>query len=81
MADTVKLQVFDGVINATNISDKDIDGEIVIYYKNAASDLFYGGITYRIQIQDGLKADEIRQVMTQHASDTGSKIMFVTVSQ
>jgi len=53
----------------------------VVYYKNAAQDIYYGGITYRITIEGGLKAGEIRQTMTKHASDTGSKIMFVTTSQ
>ncbi len=79
--DKLKIGIVDGAINVTNISGEDITGNIVVYYKNAAQDLYYGGITYRITIEGGLKADEIRQVMTNHASDTGSKIMFVTVSQ
>ena len=79
MEDKLKIGIVDGAINVTNISGEDIPGNIAVYYKNAASDIYYGGITYRIQIQGGLKADEIRQVMTNHASDTGSKIMFVTI--
>lgn len=79
--DKLKIGIVDGAINVTNISGEDIEGNIVVYYKNAAQDLYYGGITYRITIEGGLKADEIRQVMTNHASDTGSKIMFVTISQ
>ena len=66
-------------INITNISGEDIPGTISVYYKNSAADIYYGGITCRIQIQGGLKADEICQVMTKHASDTGSRILFVTV--
>ena len=81
MEDKLKIGIVDGAINVTNISGEDIPGTIAVYYKNAAADIYYGGITYRIQIQGGLKADEIRQVMTNHASDTGSKIMFVTISQ
>lgn len=81
MEDKLKIGIVDGAINVTNISGEDIPGIISVYYKNAAADIYYGGITYRIQIQGGLKADEIRQVMTQHASDTGSQIMFVTISQ
>ena len=81
MEDKLKIGIMDGAINVTNISGEDIPGTIAVYYKNAAADIYYGGITYRIQIQGGLKADEIRQVMTNHASDTGSKIMFVTISQ
>lgn len=79
--DKLKIGIVDGAMNVTNISGEDISGNIVVYYKNAAKDLYYGGITYRITIEGGLKADEIRQVMTNHASDTGSKIMFVTISQ
>lgn len=79
-ADKLKIGIVDGAINVTNISSADIPGNIVVYYKNAAQDLYYGGITYRITIEGGLKADEIRQVMTNHASDTGSKIMFVTIA-
>lgn len=79
--DKLKIGIVDGAVNVTNISGADIAGNIVVYYKNAAADLYYGGITYRVTIEGGLKADEIRQVMTNHASDTGSKIMFVTISQ
>lgn len=79
--DKLKIGIVDGAINVTNISGEDIEGNIVVYYKNAAQDLYYGGITYRITIEGGLKADEIRQVMTNHASNTGSEIMFVTISQ
>ena len=79
--DKLKIDIVDGTINVTNISGADIAGNIVVYYKNAAAGLYYGGITYRITIEGGLKADEIRQVMTNHASDTGSKIMFVTITQ
>lgn len=75
----LKLQILDGAINVTNISGEDISEDIVIYYKNAAADIYYGGITYRVRIEDGLKADEIKQIMASHFSDSGSKIMFVTV--
>lgn len=77
--DKLQLQVLDGALNVTNISGGDITGDVVIYYKNAASDLYYGGITYRVRIEGGIKADEIKQIMASHFSDTGSKIMFVTV--
>ena len=75
----LKFQNLDGVINITNISGKDINGDITVYYKNAATDLLYGGITYRIRLEGGLKADEIRQIMASHFSKSGSRIMFATV--
>ena len=77
--ETLKFQVLDGAINITNISGEDIAGDIVVYYKNAAADLYYGGITYRVRIEGGLKADEIRQIMASHFSESGSKLMFVTI--
>lgn len=75
----LKLQTLDGVINISNISGEDITGDIVIYYKNAAVDLLYGGITYRIRLEGGLKANEIRQIMASHFTQSGSRIMFATV--
>lgn len=75
----LKLQVLDGAMNVINVSGKDIDGDVIIYYKNAAADLYYGGITYRVRIEGGIKSDEIKQVMASHFSDTGSRIMFVTI--
>lgn len=81
LEEQLEVQIIDGAINVTNISGEDITGTIAVYYKNAAADLLYGGITYRISIEGGLPSGEIRQVMTNHASDTGSRIMFVTIAQ
>ena len=79
MEDTVKVQILDGVINVTNVSDSDIDGEIVVYYKNSASDLYYGGITYRSRVTGGLAKGETRQIAGAHASKSGSALMFVQI--
>lgn len=75
----LELQILDGGINVTNISGEDIAGEVSIYYKNAAADLYYGGITYRVRIEGGIRANEIKQIMASHFDDTGSKILFVTI--
>ena len=80
-ADKLSIQILDGAINVTNLTQEDIPGRISIYYKNTASGVYYGGITYRVTLENGLKAGEIRQVMASHFSDTGSEIMFVTISQ
>ena len=77
----LSIQTLKGAINVTNISGEDIPGRITVYYKNKAGGLYYGGITYRITLEDGLKAGEIKQVMTSHFSDTGSEILFVTIAQ
>lgn len=79
--DQLKLQVLNGAINVTNISDKDISGDIYIYYKNSAVDVYYGGITYRTRIESGLAAGEIKQVMGTHFSESGSAILFVTIGE
>ena len=78
--DKLEIQILDGAINVKNISGMDIDGNVVIYYKNVAAGVYYGGITYRITLEGGLKADEVRQLMASHFSDTGSEIMFVTIA-
>ena len=79
--DKLSFQILNGAINVTNISGEDISGDIVIYYKNAATDLYYGGITYRIVLEGGLKAGEIRQMLGTHFAETGSEIVFVTIAQ
>ena len=79
--DKLELNTSDGVINVTNISGEDITGDIVIYYKNAAQDLYYGGITYRVTVAGGLKAGELKQALTNHYSPSGSEILFITISQ
>lgn len=79
--DKLELQILDGVINVTNISGQDITGDIMIYYKNSASDVYYGGITYRVRIEGGLEKDEIRQVMADHFSESGSTLMFATCGE
>lgn len=74
----ITIQALNGAMNITNISGEDITDDVVIYYKNSAQDVFYGGITYRIRIEGGMKADEIKQIMASHFSASGSTIMFVT---
>lgn len=77
--DQVDIMVLDGAMNVTNISGEDIEDIVSIYYKNAAADLYYGGITYRVRIEGGIRAGEIKQIMADHFYANGSKIMFVTV--
>lgn len=78
-AGQLKIQGLNGAVNVTNISGKDIEGDIVIYYKNVYGGTMYGGITYRITIQGGLKAGQVRQIMTRHFITDVSRIMFVTI--
>ena len=75
----LQLQVLEGGLNVTNISGQDITGDVVIYYKNATQGIYYGGITYRVRLQGGIKAGEIKQIMADHFSATGSEIVFITI--
>ena len=77
--DKIKIQILGSALNITNISGSDITGDVVIYYKNASSDMLYGGITYRVTVTGGLKAGEIKQLTGSHFSASGSRIMFATI--
>lgn len=77
--DVLDVQLLPGGLNVTNISGQDITDDIVIYYKNAQEGLYYGGITYRVRLEGGLKAGELRQLMNAHLTVTGTELMFVTI--
>lgn len=75
--DKLEIQVLDGAINITNISGEDITDTIVLCYKNVSNGVYHGGIAYRVRVEGGLKADEIRQAMGTHFHQDGSEILFV----
>lgn len=76
--DVFEINGTDGAINIKNISDKDIDGDVVVSYKNYANDMFYGGITYRITVTGGIKAGEMKQAPAGHFSSSSSKVLTAT---
>ena len=76
--DVLEISELEGALNIKNISEKDISGQIAVYYKTVEDEMYQGGITYRALIKDGLKAGEIRQVMTKHFTIDKSEILFVT---
>lgn len=77
--DKLWIQPLDGGFNIKNVSDEDIVGKIVIYFKNYTADRYAGGITYSGTIKNGLKAGEIRQVMSSHFSASDTRVVFVTI--
>ncbi len=81
LEDMLRISGPEGVLNVQNISDADIDGDIYVYYKYAAEDLYYGGITFRVRVEGGLKAGEIRQVPAGHYSPEGCSIVQVTIHE
>ncbi len=78
--DAIQVSGLQGMLNVKNISGKDISGDIYVYYKNSATDLLYGGITYRSKVSGGLKSGEIRQITAGHYNPKGSSIVMVTIA-
>lgn len=70
-----------GYLDVKNISGEDISGVIYIYYKNSASDLYYGGITYRAKIDGGIEAGATMRVLTNHYSPDTCAIVMVTCGE
>lgn len=76
---SLEIQPLDGGLNVTNISDKDIDGEILIYFKDKEDGEVFGGITYRGRVSGGLKAGEIRQLMSSNFTAENTEVVFITI--
>lgn len=66
-----------GTLTVENVSGEDITGDIYIYYKNSATDLFYGGITYRVCVSGGLASGEKNTVIAGHYTVDGSRLLLV----
>ena len=79
---SIESEVFDyglgsGSVTVTNISDTDIESDIVVYYKNKSDRGYYGGITYRFRITGGLRASESFTAYAPHVNPQMTEIMFV----
>ncbi len=70
----------DGAISVKNISKKDIDGPIYVYYKNVVDGVFTEGTTYRVSIDSLEKGQEIQTLSGHYNKDT-SLVMFVTYAE
>ena len=68
----------DGALNIINVSGQAIVGDVFVYFKNVSDGILCGGITYRVRVAEGMKTNEVRQIISNHYSDTGSRVMFVT---
>lgn len=79
--DLISISGGNGYVEVTNISGQDITGEIVIYYKNSASDLLYGGITYRVRISNGIASGQSVRVMSKHYHPDRCRIVMVVCSE
>lgn len=79
--DQFQITGSNGSLKVTNISGADITGDIYIYYKNSASDLLYGGITYRSSVKGGLAAGMSVSIVAGHYSPDMCRIVQVDVIQ
>lgn len=79
--DKLQVQILDGAANVTNISGEEISGTVILCYKNYLDGVYQGGIAYRIRLEDGLRAGEIRQVMASHIHQPGTEMVFVEIAE
>lgn len=77
----VEITGANGVLDVKNISGGAIAGPVYIYYKNSASDLLYGGITYRVELKNGLAEGETIRTITGHYTPAGSRVIMVTIGE
>lgn len=71
----LEISVSNGMITVKNISGKDIDKEISLFYKNKIDGKYMGGITYRVRVS-GIKAGETVSGYSSHADESSTKVMF-----
>lgn len=64
-------------LSVKNISEKDVDGTVKIYYKTFKDGYYYGGITYNVSI-DSLASGQTKTVPAGHFIKDYSQLMFVT---
>ena len=76
MADTLSYEIQNGTIVVTNISEKEIKSDIMVYYKSTADSGYFGGITYRFRIGGGLAAGQSFSAYAPHAYTHMTEIMF-----
>lgn len=79
-ADSLYIQLLDGIVNIKNISQTDITTPVRIYIKTVTDNVFFGGITYRLSL-DSIAAGEIKQLPASHIDAENSKVVFVTVAE
>ncbi len=74
--DKLETSVLDGSISVKNISGKDINSDIYIYYKDKKDDLLNGSVTYRIRVA-GIKADSKTFVKAPELDEKNCQIIFI----
>lgn len=77
-SDMFEISTENQQITVKNISEKDITGDIYVYYKSKLDDVYIGGIAYRAKLSDGLSSGEEQQSYAGHYSKETSELLFVT---
>lgn len=65
-------------IKVKNISETEIRGDVLVYYKTKLDDTYLGGIAYRARIEGGLNVGEEKQCYAGHFFEESSELLFVT---
>lgn len=73
--DKFEISVANGSVSLKNISDKDIESDIYIYYKDKKDDLLNGSITYKIRVA-GAKANSQTFVKAPELNKNNCQIIF-----
>ena len=73
--DKLEISVLDGSVSVKNISGKDIESDIYIYYKDKKDDLVNGSVTYKFRV-DGIKADSQTYVKAPELNENNCMIIF-----
>ncbi len=79
--DKIEVTGGNGYLDVKNISGEDIAGTLRLFYKNSASDLLYGGITYAATVKEGIAAGETVRVLAGHYAEGSSRIVNVTIGE
>jgi hypothetical protein len=78
--DLVEIRGGEGYLDVKNITDEPL-GMMYIYYKNSATDIYYGGITYRAKITEAIRPGETLRVAAGHYAPSASTVLWVQVPE
>lgn len=73
--DEIELSILDGSVSIKNISGKDIESDIVVYYKDKKEDLLNGSVTYKFSV-DALKEGAQTYVKAPELNEKNCQIIF-----
>lgn len=80
--DRVEILADENGVSIRNVSGKDIPGSVNVWYKTLKNGLYFGGVSYKAAVDDGvLKAESTATVQTAHYDPEGSEILLVTFTE